>query len=113
MICDNYAQSCRWSSLISLLFKSFKVSVHEDEEDDRILFWKLVTDLVRLGLSFRMGLDILEFLVVGVILFGSSRSQLLCKVSKVFLMQVIFLSCASVMFFSNLPSPVGNKTKHA
>ena len=60
----NYAQICLWSSLISLLFNSFNVSVHEDEEDDRMVLWKLVTALLRLVLSFRMGLDIRELLVV-------------------------------------------------
>ena len=89
---------------MSLLLRSFNVSVHEDDDDDNRVFWKLVTDLLRLVLIFSVGLDILGILVTeGVSLFGSWSLR---NDSKVFLIQVIFLSCVSVIFFNNLPSPV-------
>lgn len=88
---------------MSLLLSSFKVSVHDDEEDDNIVFWRLETDLLRVVLIFRIGLGILELLEVGLTLLSSWS---LCKVSKVFLMHAIFLSCASEIPFNSLPSPV-------
>ena len=51
-----------------------------------------------------------EFLLaVGLTLFGSWS---LFKVSKMFLIHVIFLSCASEIPFSNLPSPVEKPSMH-
>lgn len=58
---------------MSLLFNNFRVSVHEDEEDDKIVlvFWKLVGELLRVVLSCREGFVTLVTAKFLLFLFGS------------------------------------------